>query len=390
KDTVKVAWLDVSKSTYEAAAQFGTSSGTTNDYLYYLTPFVDEINATGGINGRKLVVNVIEYDPKNRDDQLAACVNAAEDAKVFAALTGYMSTGEACLADKQVPVITYNSVSADRLYRQEKGWVRETAMNQDRLVKNLVDWLLQARVITSSTRIGVLTLENPEYKQVAESVLLPYLASKKLSVAAVASFSSQAERTAIEANNMVLQFKDKDVQFVFPAVTWWQLFHFLTQAQAQLYKPEYAALEMGGMTGDALASSLPADEWDGSRGITTTRSGESAAGKPETPEQKECLSAFSARGGKIDTDTDRQFTLLACQQLHLFAKSARLAGAQLTRQSFFAALDSLGAYRERVSAADTLTFRKGKYDAADRFAVVQWRKDCKCYHQIEGFRPSSW
>ncbi|MFA5890895.1 MAG: ABC transporter substrate-binding protein [Actinomycetota bacterium] len=393
KDSIKLAWFEVEKAERQLGASIGMSwAATLQEPMVYVQPFVDEINSRGGINGRKLNVELIEYQTVSFDDMQAACVRAAEDMKVFGAITGvgFWGDGEVCLGTKQIPTLTYNSASADQLYRREKGWVRETLMNKDRVVKNLIDWLVASKTATPSMRVGVPYLETPEYKQVVEKVVLPYLKQKGLNVVQKATFSTSYDETPRQAASAVLLFKQSDVNFVFPALTWWEMYHFTNQAQAQSYKPKYTTSDFGELAKDPPASIFAPEQWDGTTGIAVTRTGELAAGKPRTAQQKECESVFTSRGGSIQNASDRDYVWIVCEHLRLFEIAASAAGPNLTRQRYLDALDALGSYTDRTALSDTLKFGKGKWDAADRYAVVKWHASCKCYHQIEGFRTGRW
>ena len=53
-------------------------------------PFVDEINQNGGIAGRQLTLSVTRYSPIIPADIQTACVDQAEDKKVFATLASLL------------------------------------------------------------------------------------------------------------------------------------------------------------------------------------------------------------------------------------------------------------------------------------------------------------
>lgn len=393
KDSIKLAWFEVEPAERRLGASIGMSwAATLQEPMVYVQPFVDEINDKGGVNGRKVIVELVEYQTVSFDDMQAACVKAAEDMKVFGAITGvgFWGDGEVCLGTKQIPTLTYNSASSDQLYRREKGWVRETLMNKDRVAKNLIDWLVASKTATPSMRIGVPYLETPEYKQVVEKVVLPYLKQKGLNVVQTATFSTSYDQTPQQAASAVMRFKQSNVGFVFPALTWWEMYHFTNQAQTQNYKPKYTTSDFGELAKDPPASIFQPDQWDGTTGIAVTRTGELAAGKPRTAQQKECESIFTSRGGSIENASDRDYVWIVCEHMRLFENAARAAGSNLTRQRYLDALDSLGGYTDRVALSDTIQFRKGKWDAADRYAVVKWHASCKCYHQIDGFRKGAW
>jgi len=359
----------------------------------YLAPYVKEINAGGGINGRKLNVKVVTYTPLQEDNMQAACVAVAEDLKAFGAvaLAGFYGDAEVCLANKQVPTLSFNASSEDLLFRREKGWIRETVMNKDRTVKNWVDWMLGSGIATPSSRIGVFWADLPEDQGVAKNVFLPYLKSRGLNVAQTFIFSSDYSRVALDSNSAVLRFKSSNVNLVLPLANYFYNTFFLNQADSQNFRPKYAASDFAQVAVDATSGAYSANQWDRTRALTSLRTGEIAAGKPMASAQKQCLDAYQRNGGKtLQNNTDRDYALFVCEHVWLWAKVARLAGRNLTRVGFLAALDSIGTHDERVALTDLLTYRKGKYDGADRYAVVEWRKECKCYHQVEGFRRGTW
>ena len=67
-------------------AFFAATGGSTKDVNRVIAPFIKEINDNGGINGRKVVPKISTYDPLSADSMKAACVEQAEDHKVFASI----------------------------------------------------------------------------------------------------------------------------------------------------------------------------------------------------------------------------------------------------------------------------------------------------------------
>ncbi|MFA5788117.1 MAG: ABC transporter substrate-binding protein [Actinomycetota bacterium] len=393
KDSVLVAVIVPSGANFSYGSTLGipVASYPMSDFV---APFVKEVNATGGISGRKLEVAMVEFNLLSRDDWQAACVKAAEDLKAFAVLTtgGYEGNeGEGCLADKQLPTITFNLSSEDMLHRREKGWIRQILMNVDRTVKNWVDWAIQSGIASSSKRMGVWWQAAADDDLLVNNVLLPYMKSRGLNVVATFGFSNDTSQWPVEASSAVLRFKSSKVDLVWPAGNWFQNTFFTRQAESQDYHPRYTASDFGFVTTESMSQMYDANQWDRVRAVTVFRTGEQAAGKDPTPEQKQCQEAYQRYGGKPPQNMmDSEALFLACEQVWLLAKAARLVGPDLTRARFLAAIDSLGTYNERVAMSDPLTFRKGKYDGADRYAVIEWRKECKCYHQVEGFRSGKW
>ncbi|MFA5787726.1 MAG: ABC transporter substrate-binding protein [Actinomycetota bacterium] len=382
--------IDNSNMAWGESIGFSVPSYPTADFV---EPFVKEVNANGGVDGRKLKVEVVMFDGLSEDAKQAACVKLTEDLKVFAAIAvfGFWGDGEVCLATRETPLLTINFPSDDVLRRREKGWVRSTLMSKDRILKNWADWAIESGIATAKKRIGVWSEGDPESTQVTRDVLLPYLKAKGLNVVETFYFGTDYSRRPVESSSAVLKFKSANVDFVWPAGNYITNIFFLRVAEAQDFHPEYTASDFGYLATDPTSQSYEPNQWDRVRAMAVMRSGESAAGKPLTPAEKECLAAYQRFGGKaFKKDADRFMAMATCEHLALWVKAARVAGPNLTRAGFLNVLDSLGNYSERVTISDTLSFRKGKYDAADRFAVIEWRRECTCYWQIEGFRPGRW
>lgn len=398
QDTLVLGILATAEDTF---GEFGaTYNGKRHEQV--LKPFVDEINKSGGINGRRVEVKLQRYSPLRTDQMQAACVAMAEDHKVFAAIapSGFYGDAEVCMANKQTPLLTANNSSADTNYRREQGWVRQTSMNKDRLIKNWVDWMVATGQVNAATKHALVYTDVPEDRQVVLEVMIPYMRSKGLQQPQVAALSlGTADTSTAEAQGAVLKFKSDGVELVWPVTNFLQWFVFLQQAEAAQYRPRYTASDFGLIATDAT-SFYPESQWANVKGVTTTRTGESAIGKlPTTPAFNECLNVYSAAGEKIASDPDDPSkpdgievlnVMFYCEHLALFADAARRAGVNPTRQSYLGAVGSTGTWAHRVTLTERLTFTPTKYDGADQFAIVQWKASCTCNRQIEGFRTGAW
>ncbi|MFA5788065.1 MAG: hypothetical protein WDA71_13970 [Actinomycetota bacterium] len=376
-----------------------------------MKPFVDEINETGGINGRKLVVKVTRFNSLNQDSMVSGCVQQAEDFKVFASigLPGLWGDGEVCLSTKETPLVTANASSADTNYRREKGWTRQTQMTKDRMAKNWVDWVIATGRANSKTRNGIIYTDVPEDRQVVNDVFIPYMKHRGLQVTEVAalsypgSSSPDASASQAETQASALKFKARDVELVWPATNWLQMYLWVQQADSTQYKPKYTVSDVSGMT-SGYTTIYPPSQWNGVTGVTVAREGEVPAGVlPKDQAFKECEAVYKAHGQKVAPDPNNAAQLdetemtnlaLYCEHIALFAEVAKRAGANPARRSFLAAFDGLGTWARRVAITEKISFAKNKYDGADYIAVVKWQTGCGsyngCYVQVEGFRKGTW
>ena len=214
-------------------------------------PFIDEVNAQGGINGRKVVPAYTRFNPASADDMVAACINQSQDKKVFAslALLGFYGEGEVCMANHQTPTLTPSNSSAYTLYQREKGWVRQTSMDKDRTLAELDR--LDRRVAARPPRppgSGLVYTDVPEDRQIVQDVVLPYLKAKGLNVKDVAVFTlSSIDAMVGEAQRATFKFKADGIELVLPVTNFLQFFLFVQQADLTGYVPRYTVTDFGGM-----------------------------------------------------------------------------------------------------------------------------------------------
>lgn len=381
------------------------SGGSTKRHEEIIKPFIDEINANGGINGRKLVAKVSRYDPLSADSMQAACVQQAEDYKVFASIAqiGFYGDAEICMALKKTPLLTGNNSTAETNYEREKGWVRQTHQNKDRNAKIWIDWMIDSGLMRPGVKTGLLYVDVPEDRNLVRNVVLPYLKSRGMPEPQLAALSSNIAQTPSESQGAILRFRSEGVQLVLPLVSFLRMQIFTQEAEAAQYRPKYSVNDFGLMATDATAG-FPAAQWNGVTGITVLRTGESAPGMPpNTPAYRECEAAYTANGGKLAPNPDDPSKpeglelvnmMHYCQHIALFADAARRAGVNPTRESYLQALTNTGEWSKRVVLSERLTFGPKKYDGADLYAVVRWQAGCTpdggCYRRVEGFKKPRW
>lgn len=398
-DTIK---LGIMATSADAIAELSSSyKGKTLEQI--AKPFIDEVNNTGGINGRKVVPAYSGFNPASADSMLAACVNQAEDHKVFAtlALVGFYGEGEVCLANKETPTLSPANSSEYTLYQREKGWVRQTSMNKDRGLRNWIDWMALSHTATPQTKIGLIYTDVPEDRKVVQDTVIPYLKAKGLNVAETAVFTlSSIDAMVAEAQRAAFRFKASGVQLVMPVTNFLQMYLFVQQADLAGYVPRYSVSDFGAMATDAVGF-YPASQWDGVTGVTATLSGQPLKNEvPDIPAAQECFQVYKAAGMSFNRNPDKPelpdsvevtAMLQVCEHVALFADAARRAGTNPTRRSFLDAVGATGKWSHRVVLTPPLTFTPTRYDSVDNYAVVRFQPGCNgpdgCYRRVEGFRP---
>ncbi len=386
----------------DSFAQFGVNNLGGKPVEQVLQPFVDDINQHGGITGRRLVMAVSRFSPIVPSDQQTACVEQADDKKVFAtiATAGFTEDGERCLAARGTPVITSNT-SSEASLKADGGWVRQTSMSKDRIIRNWVDWLVSSGTAGPQTRIGVLQADDPEDNALVAGVLLPALRHDGLRVAAQAAFSgTTADTVSSEAQNAAQKFKDNGVNLVLPDLDFLRTYAFIGAANNAGLRTRYSISDLGQLSLDATTNFFPSS-FDGTQGITAYVTGVSGPGQvPATPAFTQCLDIYRAHGQQLSSDpvgrlAEELELAQFCEHLHLIARAAALAGPHLNRATFLDAFSRLGTWSDRVTLTGPLTFGPSKFDGPDDYAVVRWQSDCgqgqvSCYRQVAPLQKGRW
>jgi ABC-type branched-subunit amino acid transport system substrate-binding protein len=382
----------------DSFAQFGLSSLGGRPAADLVKPLVDDLNAHGGIGGRKVAVAVSEFSPLVPAEAQTACVAQADDKKVFLSLAQASLTDDAqerCLASRQTPVVTSNSSSQADLVA-DHGWVHQVVMSKDRMFKDWVDWLVASGTATPATKIGLLHADTPEDDALASHVFVPYLQQRGLKVAAQAGFAGVTIATALtDAQNAAQRFRDAGVDLVMPDLDFLRSFLFLQAASALKAAPPVSVSDLGQLTLSVATSFYPLS-FAGTRGVTAYTSDLTGPVQKVSPGLQQCFDTYQSGGQQLPpSGTERLADELQlaqfCEELALVTHVASLAGPHLNRASFSAAFDRVTNWSDGATLTGPLTYGPGRYDGADRYRVIAWQSDCgganPCYSEVAPFTP---
>jgi ABC-type branched-subunit amino acid transport system substrate-binding protein len=310
-----------------------------------LKALVDDINAKGGVAGRKLDVEVVKYDTLNPATGESACVKMTEDDKVFAVIhpfQGPLMSVNTCITDHKTVLV---GGDPDPTVAAKKSWISPDA-SQRRAASLLVSLLDKKGALKGKT-IGVAT--DPGQEQVTKQVLVPAL--KKAGHPAkvvVVDDAPAGDVTATDANWQVFvqKFKSAGVNHI-----------ILMGNEAGTGPPRI----LGG--GLKVAMSSPNSNVTGSLGRSQTQrppadydgiytlTAASLSEAFESPATQACVKVFEKANpgikvknpdGVAKGDPDWGTGIAdACNQLSLFKLVADKAGKNLTNASFRKAAQSM-------------------------------------------------
>jgi ABC-type branched-subunit amino acid transport system substrate-binding protein len=158
RDTVKLGVLiPADNSSSESETSF---SDVVGDPKKQWKAYIDEVNAKGGILGRRIVPVYREYDGLDLDAQRAACVYLTEQAKVFAIVNsgGFYGDPILCVTQQHRTPFLGQAGEALDFYQKSRGLYFSTTPNKDRVLQNMVASATRDDVFKGKT-IGLLSRE---------------------------------------------------------------------------------------------------------------------------------------------------------------------------------------------------------------------------------------
>ena len=370
--------------------QLGFSGVATGDQAALTNAVVNDINAHGGIAGRR--VRLLIYDVKPQDATAnpssayqAACAFFTQDNHV-AAVASYLSLLPAnfysCLQQAGVVVTTPDEeFSAAFLSRFANTVVEPNAPSYTRLMADNVDALWSAGWLTAQSRVGVVGFDTPDGHSSVDAGLVPALQRHGLKLAD--SFYTSTDTSAYgQYAGPVLRFKTEGIDRVFFAIGGEPAL-FALAAEQQAYHPYYelGSLEYPGV----LEQDLPADQLVGAMGIgfdpyfdlddahwTAIR----------TPGEARCLSAVKPAGQDLSTGTTLGIAAWICDDWY-FMQTALQGLTTVTPAAFAAAVDRVGTRFASASAFGT-NFSLGHHDGAAAYRMNRFNSSCSCFQYVGG------
>ncbi|MCW2674559.1 MAG: hypothetical protein JWP14_3148 [Frankiales bacterium] len=388
-----------------ANAAIGASGVTSGDEKANSQALVDEVNAHGGVAGRRLVpvfhaYRITSSDSGATQDE-AACQDWTVDHKVLAVFSSSLTdTLVACLKKAGVVMVKGGQiVDADAAYlRQYSNEVLLGTMSIDRIfadqVRSLVrqDWFTGWNTVTgkpgTAVKVGVLTYDTDSFDRGLHRVLLPALKAAGHAPAAVDVLQvhkpeqqSDAAGTTAQIKSAVLRMQQDGVtHLVLGDASGFILEFFGSNARAQGYYPRLGVTSGAGVqvVHDAgLVTDQQLNGMGGNGWLPTLDLIASESATYVNAETRRCLDIMKRRTGQTYTSSNAATIALSdCDAMFLFQRAMRSA-ATLTPAGLISAVDGIGhAYTSPVVGPTFLSPRQ--HDDAVRAWDLNWVESCTC------------
>jgi ABC-type branched-subunit amino acid transport system substrate-binding protein len=354
---------------------------------------VDDINARGGINGRKVVLKVHLLDATsaliNPSGGQADCISATEQDKPLAVLiaAALPSALVRCVSVTHPDVAMTMNQWDDSLYSASAGRLfsccSNTSIGVNRVFSAWPGLLEQAGGLHRGDKVGIISQQPGgianDVRGALQTALVPSLKRSGFDVAAQAELPCpESSQTCTQQAAAVQRMKDSGVKVVF--LTAQDLAGAATVAAAKNidYHPTWATY--GDNVTDTVAHFYAASKqaYDGAYGISTAFS-------PPTAAAAACNRIAARAGIRFPLGSDGYgFTAVTCLQVQLLAQAIGSIPGTITQDNL---ISSLEATRHIPTAHGPMgSFGPGKHDAGNAVFMARYRAADEKFIPIGG-RP---
>jgi len=350
----------------------------------YINAYVDNVNAHGGLDGRKLITKERTVDILDQQTMRDACTAFGETDKVFAVLQNFGVYGDPilkCTHDEHLPFVSNDGAIAS-YYAAADGNLFTTSPSTRRSFLNLEHELIRLGELKGK-KVGVVYEDGyllPDDEALV-SQLNKDLGSKVVEGSLSASDATLALR---QIPTVARDFCGKGVNYIVLLTNELYGSQFADNIDNNPgCRPAYAISDFDfAMNGDSFLKNMPASFFTRAVSVTSTRNGEGRVGKPEPAVDAACRKTYEdATGQKLDrnaaADSNYFNALAVCQVLRTFVQGVTAAGPNPTRVGFRDKLSQVGAFDNAYYGASSFT--ASRHDAPQVDRITQAFGDCKCW-----------
>ena len=283
----------------------------------YVDAIVANMNKHGGLAGLPVTAVKAVLDGSTTDYATWAesvCQQFTNDDRIFALLTGgrFMAYSiPACLEAKQIPVITAGVSTTDDLTMSQSNFFVDAAdPNLTRQAALLVDDMVQRKVLTPQSTIGLIRYDCINYQRAADRGFKPALKRHNLKAPIEATVKC-LDAGASEIAAAVLKFNAAHVTHVALLEQGGLMsILFMRNADGQNYRPRYMLTSQNDP--DLIAADVPVSQLQSAVGAGWLPALDNGAYFTQAPHASDCAKIYSSAGLSNNPCFRRSGVLLGC------------------------------------------------------------------------------
>ena len=383
--------------------------------------FVGQINAAGGIHGRKINAIISSFNPASESDMRALCKDWTEGSPAaFAVLDGvgdWTGDNELCITQEgHTPFIGQWTTVSDWT-REGSPYLWWTGPDDASILQAVVQWGHSAGLLGGHRKVGVIAGDRASDQLALDDYLLPDL--KRIGVQPVVETipaqPAEAAATGSDAPLIVEKLRAAGVDSVIPLMPFNAFLPVLSAETQQQYFPKLLLSDYESSIESALGLlPIPFEKaLDGQEGVTTETLGGIDDSRPEAqggydPGVRSCWDTWHKaypeipKGNMNDFIEEQGPVQGWCQEIRLFAKAATAAGPDLNRRTFVEAMSHITNYPGGYSPI--LSFGPDKFSGPTEYEVVSLHNNvpptsvcrlplgplppqARCWHIVQSWKP---
>lgn len=336
------------------------------------------------IHGRDVEFVYRSYGPISPEEQRAACKGLVQDENVFMVIAdSTFNAGIECVTREFRTLLVTSDAPPDDVFQRGAPYVFTLQPSLGRTLRNYVHWA-HHRGALSGKKIGLYYFDDAVTRDLMDRTVKAELSNLGYSVAAEQTTTQNLGGPADALAVQRFRTAGVDVAMLFTSKA-----GFMQNAQAQAYRPAYLENDFLSGTTNTATSTYPAEQFDGTYGMSGMRYGEWKAGLPTPAEAEACLADYERFSGKRIDPNAREAEYVGlnkgCDDARLVIQALQGAGPGLTPAGVVAQLELLQGVTMGVHGV--VSFGAGKHDGIDQHRTVQWTADCKCWKALGSFEP---
>ncbi len=362
-----------------------------------INTFVNAINAAGGINGRKIIPDIVNFDATSETSMRSVCKQWTQgNPPVFAVLDGigaWTGDNELCITQEGHTPFIASWTTVNQWLQQGSPYLWWTGPDQARILATLVKWGTQTGLLSSSKKVGIIEGDRTSDQLAVNNYLLSDFRKAGLPapiVVAMPAQTSEGAQITTDAPLVAQRLAADGIQSVIPIIPFNAFFPYLQAETSQKYFPKLLLSDYESTIEGALGL-IPIpylQALNGQEGITTetlggadensvTQNGHTTP-LPESqggydPGVQACYNIWKAHNappkGKSPFIEEQGPIVGWCQAIELFDAAATMAGPNLTRRSFVEAMSRIKNYAG--TWAPVLSFGPNDFAGPTQYRVVR-------------------
>jgi hypothetical protein len=330
------------------------------EQTYAIHLYVNQINASGGIHGRKINPIIVQFNPANETEMRSLCKQWTQGSPpAFAVIDGigtWTGDNELCVTQEGHTPMLGAWTTVTNWTNLGSPYLWWTGADDAPILSATVGWGVSSGRLGHGKKVGVVVSDQASDQLALNSYLLPDL--KKVGITpevyTIAADLDETASTDSDAQLAVERLKADGVQSVIPLLPENAFFPYIGAETSQKYYPQLllsdyqSSIEIAlGLIPEPYEAAL-----DGQEGVTTETLGGFDDARPESqggydPGVRSCYETWHKAHPKPITGTtsfyiEEQGPIQAwCTAIRLFAQAATDAGTHLDRRTFVTAMSDI-------------------------------------------------